>query len=164
MQPGIDLVQNFISEKEELALISKITPNRVRIINKNNRRSSIQRYGTKIYSNNNTIETLPSWGVELGDKLKELSYLENSPKHITVNTYKPGDSILPHIDKEESGPIITVLSLLSDAEMVLSKDDKKITILLPKRSLLQLTGEFRYNWYHEILPVKSLRYSIVFRD
>jgi hypothetical protein len=41
--------------------------------------------------------------------------------------------------------------------------DDIVQELYPK-SLVQMKDEIRNEWTHEILPVKNLRYSIVFRS
>ena len=76
---------------------------------------------------------------------------------ITINEYKPGSGIPPHVDSHApfEEPIISV-SLFSDIVMTFKnlKTSEEIHIFLPKRSALILTGEIRYLWNHTIASRK----------
>lgn len=64
--------------------------------------------------------------------------------------------IPPHIDTHSIfEDTILSLSLGSDCVMDFKKDDKKISILLPQRSLLIMKDEARYAWSHGIGPRHS---------
>jgi alkylated DNA repair dioxygenase AlkB len=159
---GLKFVEDFITREEEELIVSKlpVSPKKSR----KSGRSSIWRYGAKVYGNKVVSANLPEYLNFLLDRLVEHKYLKSRPDHITINEYQKGDSISAHIDNEQSGPIISIVSLLSDANMVLTKTPDKTNILIPSKSLLQLSGESRWDWKHAILPVPNLRYSIVFRD
>jgi len=151
----------FISPEEERFVLSKIPTSEVKGVR---HRNAIWRYGTKIYSNGVVSKEIPVEFWYFANKIYCAGLLPAIPTHITINEYLPGNTIAPHIDKPESGEVITVLSLLSEAEMVLSNGEEKKTLLLPPRSLLQLSGDERWVWKHSILPLNNKRYSIVFRD
>ena len=86
------------------------------------------------------------------------------PDAVTINEYYPGQVIGPHIDPPQCGPIISVLSLSSQATMVFThKQFPDIPVELPPRSLVQMKDSIRTEWQHEIKPVENLRYSVVFR-
>lgn len=157
---SLNLVLDFISSEEELEIVSNIPESKTQ----RNRRSAINRYGSIVYRNFITSDIIPEWLLKPAIKLVEQKLLDHLPKHVTINTYYPGNFISAHIDNKESGEIITVLSLLSTAEMILSKGKEKQSIILPSKSLLQLKDDARWEWEHSILPVKDLRYSIVYRD
>jgi len=161
MIDGIHLKKEFITSDEEAYLISEVSRNKG-ITSGGGLYQS--RYGSSVYSKKLVSDTIPEHLKILCDRLWLTHQLPHSPKHVTVNTYTAGSVIKPHIDKISCGKVITILSLASDATMMLTKDDLREELLLPRRSLLQLTGDARYNWFHEILPVNQLRYSIVFRD
>lgn len=88
-------------------------------------------------------------------------------QEMIANKYQPGVGIGKHVDdKNQFGPTIISLSLLDkyvmDFEKVgkastASKDDKdcKVSVLLPRRSLLILTGPSRDSWFHSIAPRKN---------
>ncbi|XP_065188736.1 alkylated DNA repair protein alkB homolog 8-like [Sycon ciliatum] len=78
------------------------------------------------------------------------------PDQLTVNDYQPGQGIPPHVDTswafEDS---IISLSLLSSVVMEFRHADGRwVPVWLPRRSLLVMSGESRYNWSHGITPRK----------
>lgn len=159
---GLILVENFLNTYEESEIIKNIpeTPQ----ISKQNR-NSIRRYGSNIpYKNQMISEVIPEYLDILSKKIVNEKYLSIKPNSISINEYLVGNSIAPHIDSKESGEIITIISLLSGADMLFSLDDIHHIIHIPARSILQLKDEIRYLWKHSILPVPSKRYSIVFRN
>lgn len=87
---------------------------------------------------------------------------------VTVNEYKPGAGIPPHIDShapfEEA---LVSISLLSDIVMSLKNAETgaEVHVLLPARSALVLTGESRYLWKHSIADRKidKLDSGLLFR-
>jgi alkylated DNA repair dioxygenase AlkB len=159
---GLVLCTEFLDISEELEIESHIpkTPK----INQNTR-NSIKRYGSNVpYKNQIESTTIPQYLESLSTKIVERGLLLSKPNSISINEYLPGNSIAPHIDSLESGQIITIISLLSDAIMVFSKNDEQYKITIPSRSIMQLKDEIRFEWKHSIEPVKLKRYSIVFRN
>ncbi|XP_076762827.1 tRNA (carboxymethyluridine(34)-5-O)-methyltransferase alkbh8 [Xylocopa sonorina] len=72
---------------------------------------------------------------------------------LTINHYLPGQGIPPHIDTHSAfEDSILSLSLSSACIMDFKKDDEKVSVLLPPRSLLIMSGEARYAWSHGICP------------
>ena len=67
-----------------------------------------------------------------------------------VNKYEPGQGISPHFDNLCFGPSIWSLSLGDDVTMILQKGSVAYHFWLPRRSLLVLSGEARYEWNHSI--------------
>lgn len=158
---GFSLILDFISLEEEIELmnnIKKFPPKKTKS------RNSIQRFGSALpYKSNIINNKIPSHFNFILDRLVEKKLVENRPNSVSINEYLEGQEITPHIDSKSSGPIITVLSLLSDAIMVFQNKNKKAEVLLPNRSIIQIKEEIRYNWQHSIKPVNNTRYSIVFR-
>jgi alkylated DNA repair dioxygenase AlkB len=72
--------------------------------------------------------------------------------------------MVAHIDRVDAGPVITVLSLLSDAKLILTYGTKREVITLPSRSVIQLKGIYRTHWKHSIERLEHKRISIVFRQ
>jgi len=158
---GVTLTYDFITIEEELELLSKIKKNTPK---KTKSRNSIQRYGsTAPYNSNMVSKTIPDYLDNLSDKLVANGFLEVKPNSVAINEYCTGQEITPHIDSKNSGEIITVLSLMSEATMVLTHKTLKHNLILPPRSIVQMRGESRNVWKHSINPVPSTRYSIVFR-
>lgn len=76
------------------------------------------------------------------------------PNQCTVNEYQVGEGIAPHIDNaEEFGKWVASLSLMSDTVMCFKDpkgENKIIDVILPRRSLIILTGPSRYSYLHSI--------------
>jgi len=157
---GLSLFLDFISIEEEQELIKHIPST---IAKKTKGRNNIQRFGSELpYKSSMICRVIPDYFNFIIDRIEGLGC--HRPDSVSTNEYLVGQSIVKHIDSETSGPVISVVSLLSDATMVFSKKGStSIPILLPARSLVQMKGEIRNDWFHEILPVESTRYSVVFR-
>lgn len=167
---GVTFIEDFISKEEEEAVLSKIGPSKNyntskhKTKNKKNR-NFIRRYGSaEPYGGNIVSTTIPDFLKTLSEKIVASGLLEKEPNSITINEYLQGQEITPHIDSPKSGKVITIVSLLGSANMILSYKSEKISIFLPPRSLIQLSKESREKWNHAIEPVPDRRYSIVFRD
>jgi hypothetical protein len=161
---GLTLIENFISEKEEKEILSNFDPPK-RVSSRSTARNSIKRYGSSVpYEQQIISDIIPKYLDKIAQKIVKKGYLDIKPNSISINEYLSGNSIAPHIDSLTSGEIISILSLSSDATMVFNKDDsEEFEIKLPRRSLVQMRDEIRYEWKHSVPPVSSLRYSIVFR-
>lgn len=87
---------------------------------------------------------------------------------VSINEYRSGDGIAPHIDSSKFAERIEVLNLNSDTEMnLISPWHREITVNVPRRSVTVMTGEIRYHWKHGIRPRRfpgPPRYSVVFRE
>ncbi|EDW01655.1 alkylated DNA repair protein alkB homolog 8 [Drosophila grimshawi] len=75
------------------------------------------------------------------------------PDQLTVNEYEPGQGIPPHVDTHSAfvDPILS-LSLQADVVMDFRRGIELVHVLLPRRSLLIMSGESRYDWTHGIKP------------
>ena len=152
---------NVISIEEELALLeylakaekdSKVFDDR-----------TLVRYGNSIYGNKQ-LDPIPDYLLDLCYKLIDKNILDALPEDVTVNIYYPRNKMSPHIDRADAGPVITILSLLSDAKLILTCGTKRETIILPSRSVIQLKGVYRTHWKHSIERLEHKRISIVFRQ
>ena len=155
IKPELDI----LSIEEESELLDKL-------LSEHGTRSTdrtILRYGNSVYGHEK-LDPIPEYLLKLSNKLIDKKILDSIPEDITVNTYYPGDKIIPHIDKIDAGPVITILSLLSEAKLILTYGSKKENILLPSRSIIQLKGVYRTHWKHSIEKLKQKRISIVFRQ
>lgn len=128
-------------------------------------RNRVIRYGSKLpYNSPIQSKNLPQWLEFLVSRLLAKKLLSERPDHVTINEYAKGQSIDWHIDSKTSGPVITVLSLLSPATMGLQDvNGQELHYPLPERSLLQMSDKERWEDKHCIFPVENLRFSIVFR-
>lgn len=162
---GLNVVYDFISAEEELLLVRDIENELGEPMNlRRGGRSIIKRWGSeKPYNNFVSPNATPDFLLGLAQKLVDEKYLDELPNSISINCYMSGDYIAPHIDSKDSGEKISVLSLLSAADMVLDRGNEKMEVPLPARTLVQMSGEIRWKYRHSILPVTSTRYSVVFR-
>jgi alkylated DNA repair dioxygenase AlkB len=152
---------NVISVEEETELLNALVEAEQNSTEINNRIAL--RYGNSIYSNTK-LEPIPDYLLDLSNKLIDKKILDVLPEDVSINIYYPGNKMLPHIDKIDAGPVITILSLLSDANLILSYGSKKEIVLLPSRSVIQLKDKYRTHWKHSIEKVNDKRISIVFRQ
>jgi alkylated DNA repair protein alkB family protein 8 len=72
------------------------------------------------------------------------------PVQCIVNEYYRDQGIAPHIDREVFGDTVVGLSLGADAVMEFTRGDQTYFAWLPRRSLMIMTGEARYQWKHSI--------------
>lgn len=81
----------------------------------------------------------------------------SEPEQLTVNIYQPGQGIPPHVDTHSAflDPICS-LSLGSEVVMEFRQptSGSHVNVLLPRRSMLIISGESRYGWTHGITPRK----------
>jgi alkylated DNA repair dioxygenase AlkB len=156
-------ILNIITEEEELKLLDRIEKDVN--LKKDAKRSRLYvRYGKSVYDTNVMSKIIPDYLIQLSEVLVNKKIINKLPASITINIYEEGDFISPHIDDIKAGPVITILSIGSEAELILTDGSAKKNILLPRRSVFQLKGVYRTKWEHSILPVKTKRISIVFRE
>jgi alkylated DNA repair dioxygenase AlkB len=104
------------------------------------------------------IGELPFWVTPLAEKLKDDTFMQNTPDQLIVNEYLAGQGIANHVDCEPCfGDTIISLSLGSTCIMdFINKYTKeKIEVLLEPRSLVVLKDEARYDWTHGIQGKKA---------
>ena len=165
-QLGLTLIEEFITPQKEqqiLALLKK-TPKKVC-----STRNTMRRFGSRHpYPLEPLAEdTIPVFLEELCQSFVDKGLLTEAekPDSITINEYYPGQAIGFHIDSPGSGPVITVLSLLSSSPLNFKNEaqNKTLGVTLPPRSLMQIRDKIRDEWQHGTSPAKAIRYSIVFR-
>lgn len=152
---------DVISIEEETELLNALVEAENKGTEINNRIAI--RYGNSIYGNTE-LEPIPKYLFDLCNKLIDKKILDVLPEDVSINIYYPGNKMVPHIDKVDAGPVITILSLLSNANLILTYGAKKKIVLLPSRSVVQLKDKYRTHWKHSIEKIKDKRISIVFRQ
>lgn len=155
---GLTVQRDFISPSEQAGLIERIRPILAQSshIHKNGNRSAVVRYGYAYQEKTTWIGQCPEW-LYLDGKVSQLF------GSITLNEYEPGCAIVSHLDSPLFHEDISCLSLGSEAVMRFTRDGELFDVEALPGTLLTMTGESRYQWQHEILPVTQLRYSIVYR-
>ena len=150
--PGFQLVENFITEAEESFVWKEIYK---RPWNTQFKRR-IQYYGLKHHDDEREklicLGELPEFSTFIVERIMEQKFLPVEPGQLCINEYRPGEGLIPHIDKtQDYGDEVIGISLGSDIIMdLISPKGEKIPIFLPRRSLYVLQGESRYIWKHGI--------------
>jgi alkylated DNA repair dioxygenase AlkB len=114
-------------------------------------------------------EDVPPFLLDLRDAAASFAGLEPpSLQHVLVTEYAPGAGIGWHRDKAEFGDVVGV-SLLAPCVFrfrlaIDAKRWERARLPLEPRSAYLLRGPSRVEWEHSIPPVRSLRYSITFRN
>jgi alkylated DNA repair dioxygenase AlkB len=111
------------------------------------------------------VKEVPELLASIAERVVAAGLLDKVPPIFVINKYPPGYKISRHIDHVDNGPTIPVLGINSDATMMFTKIKERVHhIQFNRRSLVTISGKLRYEWMHEILPCKDLRYSLVFRN
>ena len=103
---GLIMIPEFIGEEEEESILSNIPPTPIRKVKF---RNSTARYGSALaYQDNLKSKIIPPYLDQLGERLFAGGLLPEKPNSISINEYLKGNGIGPHIDNDESGPIISI--------------------------------------------------------
>lgn len=162
--PGLFVINDFITEDEEYLLLSLVTFNETENSSTSLKHRQVKHYGYEFRYDINSVDKneplsnkIPVECNFLWDRLKKHSYFKGFyPDQLTVNYYKPGQGIPPHVDTHSAfeDPLLS-LSLGSSAVMDFRHDSgKHIPVFLSQRSLVIMSGESRYDWTHGITPRK----------
>lgn len=104
------------------------------------------------YSNrqaNKKAPPFPSTIKHISDFLEEQNIIK--AEQCIVNEYKRNQNISKHIDAPRTfGPVIVSVSLGEDTNIIFKKFNETLTLFVPRRSILIMKDEARYNWTHEI--------------
>ncbi|RDD45870.1 Alkylated DNA repair protein alkB-like protein 8 [Trichoplax sp. H2] len=185
---GLLLIQNYVSEQEEDELLQSIgwytnhgqashdthpcqtVQSDRESMQRRLKHRHVKHYGYEFRYDTNTVDkdkplhaTIPSKCRYICQRMTDDGYIQHQPDQLTVNEYMPGQGIPPHIDTHSAfQDQIVSLSLLSQIVMDFRHPDgTRISINLPRRSLLVMSGECRYLWSHGITPRK---YDVVCDD
>lgn len=156
--PGMMLIENFLTEDEESQILEHLDKREWHHLN--NRRVQHDGYefiyGPNIINPNNKLGPLPDWLTPIQSRLEIITDTVNGAgaglDQLTVNDYKPGDGIPPHIDA--TSPFdegFAAVSMGSGAVMSFRHlDGRQQHVYYPARSALIFAGEGRLQWQHSI--------------
>ncbi|XP_067663773.1 alkylated DNA repair protein alkB homolog 8-like [Haliotis asinina] len=166
MPKGLVLLPDFVTPELEMNLLDQINWNEQGSeAQRTLKHRRVKHYGYEFkYGINNVDpndplpEGVPESCREFLSRAMEMGVVKHYPDQLTVNQYEPGQGIPPHVDTPpafEDG--IMSLSLGSQAVMDFRHPDdgRHLSVLLPQRSLLVMSGDSRYIWSHGITPRKS---------
>ncbi|RFU27402.1 hypothetical protein B7463_g8934, partial [Scytalidium lignicola] len=170
-------VADFLTPEEEVTLLRKIaTAPKPRWTQLKNRR--LQVWPSDLAKGNTLLDApLPQWLIDpIISRLRSLpiSKADNSrniftdsphqtPNHVLINEYLPGQGIMPHKDGPAYYPVVCTVSLSATLCLDLygSKEDgateekPRWRILQEPRSLLITSGELYVNYLHGIAEIKQ---------
>ncbi|XP_078078169.1 tRNA (carboxymethyluridine(34)-5-O)-methyltransferase ALKBH8 isoform X2 [Mustelus asterias] len=163
---GLLVVEDMISpeyEKRLLAFADESPNTAMENAQKSLKHRRVKHYGYEFRYDNNKVDKdkplpggLPEICDEFLDQCMEKGYAKFKPDQLTINQYEPGQGIPPHIDTHspfEDG--IICLSLGAETVMDFKHPNgHNVAVMLPRRSLLVMSGESRYLWSHGITPRK----------
>ncbi|KAL4230733.1 Alkylated DNA repair protein alkB 8 [Mactra antiquata] len=165
LPPGLILLTDIISDKYAAEIMESVNFDaEENSVSQQLKHRRVKHYGYEFkYSINNVDpdeplnDRIPVIFKHLLEKLLEKKTIKFYPDQLTVNQYQPGQGIPPHVDTPsafEDG--LVSLSLGSQVVMEFRHPDgRHLSVLLPPRSALIMTGESRYTWSHGITPRKS---------
>ncbi|GKY92377.1 hypothetical protein MPSEU_000208600 [Mayamaea pseudoterrestris] len=181
--PGLYLIENFLSQEEELLILSDLDQSNAQqawVREKHTGSHFEKRFGIDhdLWSKHlrPPVHPMPRWfhGI-VSSKLQQVAFLLQNcvPNEMNVIDYRSsrGDHLKAHMDDrvKYKEPIVN-LSLAGDCYMVFAKErDASVAkkILLKRRTLQVLTGKARYEWTHGIEASDILsdrRVSVTMRE
>ena len=174
--PGLVLVNDFVSEKEETDLLKVINAGKWRDDIKARR---VQHYGFTFDYKTRDVGTETNRFPSCVDRILKSKLLKISNfDQMTVNEYVPGKGIAGHVDTHSAfeGPIVSVSLAASTVMTFRHFTDKTLhkSFEIPRRSMLVMSGPARYWWEHGIayrsndlingtLRKRDTRISLTFR-
>lgn len=98
-------------------------------------------------------------------RLWNMNIVNKYPELCVLNIYNENQRIGRHIDHLDNGPIIPIIGLDSDSQLIFTNKTKTDSIVfeLPRRALFVMKGELRNDYFHETPSIKYKRKSLVFR-
>ncbi len=158
--PGLSYIQNYLSESEQIALLTNI--DQQPWITDLKRR--VQHYGYRYDYKKRAVDpsmylgTLPNWIQAVAQRLRDEDLITITPDQAIINEYHPGQGIASHIDCIPCfADTILSISLGSPCVMNFSHIHSKaeVPVLLHPGSLVVMKEESRYDWKHGIAARKS---------
>ncbi|XP_037827889.1 alkylated DNA repair protein alkB homolog 8 [Lucilia sericata] len=163
---GLIVVKDFVTEQEEYELLKTLEIENDSSVDSSLKHRRVKHFGYEFLYDINNVNPeqplerkIPSECDFLWKRLENtsekdgLSFEWREPDQLTVNSYEAGQGIPPHVDTHSAflDPILS-LSLEGDIVMEFRKGLERSSVLLPRRSLLIMSGESRYDWTHGITP------------
>jgi DNA oxidative demethylase len=174
LPPGLVYRPDVVTPEEEAALLSRIEElpfHEVRMKGVVARRTVIH-YGWNYGYESWRIEPAPPIPIFLLHVREVCAFAAGVPPEdfaqILVSRYPPGAGIGWHRDAPMFGPVVAGVSLGAPGRLRLRRavgdGHETRAIEMAPRSLYILSGEARSTWQHSIPGVKTLRYSVTFRQ
>lgn len=158
---GLKLFYDFISVEEERELLQNIDKNDWL----SDLKRRVQHYGFKYDYKARRIDKsfyigkIPDWMYFLIERMNQNGIITFNPDQAIINEYVDDQGIAAHIDCEPCFED-TIISISLGSSCILNferepNSKNKIPLLLEQKSLLVMTGESRFNWFHGIPSRKN---------
>ena len=154
--PGLRIIEDVIDMTMEATLMAYLEKQEWE---RETRRGKLH-YGWKYVDASHTLERaeeLPTELMNLIDNLmdakdsEDIPLLAVQPNQVSVNDYEPGVGIGWHKDIDDLGDTITSISLMGSTTMEFRKGNGPVvSVRVPRYSALQITGELREHWQHQV--------------
>nr|XP_021517499.1 alkylated DNA repair protein alkB homolog 8 [Meriones unguiculatus] len=160
LPPGLLVVEEIISSEDEKMLLESVkwtgdTSNQN--FQKSLKYRRVKHFGYEFHYENNTVDKdkplpggLPDICNSILEKWLKEGYIKHKPDQLTINQYEPGHGIPAHIDTHSAFED-EIISLSLGSAIVMDfkhPEGATVQVMLPRRSLLVMTGESRYLWTH----------------
>ena len=172
---GLEVIKEFISERDEETLLNSIVfDEKAQTLKVNTgwyylsfnnetpctylQHRQVQHYNHDFVYGENKIDFERFNGRTFPDSWRKilLSRFDVGFDQCTANRYESGSGIPPHVDSHDCcTDTIYSVSLGADVTMNFCKGDLKVNVDLPRRSLLKMSADSRYFWTHGIQPRHS---------
>ncbi len=160
---GLYYANNYLSTDEMENIMSRLEKEKWTPVTANPKSRKVIHYGHTYAYNRSGLGDAPPIPDFLKEFVSPLRINKIFPDlkfddmdQLIINEYKVGQGIGAHIDHpKQFGPIIICISLGSDIEILFSKGELKIPVLVKAGSIYIMTGPSRYEFTHSILPRKS---------
>ncbi|XP_063607827.1 alkylated DNA repair protein alkB homolog 8-like [Penaeus indicus] len=165
--PGLQIVENFISEDEEKMLLNLIDWGEKpgdKAEGSLLKHRQVRHFGYEFKYGSNSVDKDNPLPIGIPEPLNgivrrivEQGWMPLPPDQLTINRYLPGQGIPPHVDTHRSftDEILSLSTgggVMMDFRHGVSDKQQQHTIYLPSRSLCVMAGPARYEWTHGICP------------
>ncbi len=150
--PGLTYGENLIDERTEAELIAWIDAQPWDVELSRRR----QWYGGS-YGSDDEAKEMPEIIGNLARRLLDEAWVTELPDRCLINEYTPGQGIAAHVDYDNCGNEIVMISLLDSypMEFAHTTDGRKYEKWLSRRSICVIRDEARWEWTHEIHKRKA---------
>jgi alkylated DNA repair dioxygenase AlkB len=164
---GLKILYDFINKEEEKELLDNIDKS----VWLTDLKRRVQHYGYKYDYKARRIDQsffigeIPSWLKFLSDRLQQEKIIDFIPDQAIINEYIDNQGIAPHIDCEPCfGDTIISISLggqciMNFQQEQISAEQDKVPLLIQPKTLIVMTGESRFNWFHGIIGRKTDKFN-----
>lgn len=152
--PGLIGTTNYINSEKETNIVNYLDSRSWKNISQSATGRRVQHFGYEYSYSSRSVAT-PTSPLEgdilaIGQHLQNDGWLPAGQLQCIVNEYSRNQGISAHIDSTSFGPVVITISLLEDNVMTFSDGNNSYDIFLPRRGILILEGEARYNFKHSI--------------